>query len=420
MAEIRPFAAIRYGAQQGRDISARIAPPYDILGQKDKDKLAARARHNIVLIDLPYIPPGKAGPEEVYEAAARDLRQWQNDGVLITEPDPALYVYHQRFTHEGRHYTRRLLMCRMRIEEFGKGSVFPHEKTFGGPKEDRLALMKTTHCQLSPVFALYVDPKNEIADLLQKSVAPEPDLFGTLEDVENRLWAVTDATLIERVTGMLHKKKVYIADGHHRYLTAGMYRDWLAQREGPLAPDHAAQFVFVALAAMDDPGMLILPTHRVLVDLGDISDEKVLEAWGQGLRIEPATGWAPSADFELYSGRTDRRWAATITNRDIVARLEPAQCAAWQQLDLAYLHRYLLDEMFVKKLNRGREAQVRYLKTVGGAEGTAREENGLAIIVRPTTMAQLRAVSEAGGLMPQKSTYFFPKLATGLVINPLY
>ena len=417
MAEIQAFAGIRYNAAQGVDISQRIAPPYDILAQADKDRLMARNPHNIVEIDLPFVPPKSAGPPAVYQQAAEVLVKWRSDGVMVTETTPAVYVYHQRFTHDGSENVRRLFLSRMRIEEFGAGSVFPHEKTFGGPKEDRLALMKASRCQLSPIFGLYVDPSNEVADLLQRSVPAEPDVHGTLEDVDNRLWALTDPRVIEQVVAMMADKKVYIADGHHRYGTAALYRDWLAEQEDGLSDDHPARFVLVALAAMDDPGMLILPTHRVLVEL---SDDEIMNTWSAGLHIEPAEGSVPSADFELYSGRTEQRWSGLIRDRRVLAQLEPEAGEAWQGLDMAYLHRYLIEELFAGSLYGGREPKIRYLKTVGGAEGTAREERGLAIITRATTMEQLRAVSEAGGLMPQKSTYFFPKLATGMVVNSLY
>ena len=422
MADLQAFRAIRYGpgSGPGRDLSSVIAPPYDVLGEADKTRLSGQSPHNVVTIDLPFIPPKKAGPDRLYQQAAATMRQWLQAGVLALDEQPALYVYQQRFSWAGRDYTRRLFFSRLRLEPFGQGSVFPHELTFGGPKEDRLKLMKATRCQLSPIFGLYLDPANQVMNLLESKLAPEPEVVATMESVENRLWAVTDTDLIAAVREAMSDKKLYVADGHHRYSTALMYRNWLAEQEGQLPQDHPARFVLMALAVMEDPGMLILPTHRVLVEVDDLSDERIIEAWSPGLEITSAETVDPQADINFLSGRTGRRWTGNIRNRGVLRELEPAEPEAWAALDMAYLHRYLLAELLVRRLGRGKEFEIRYLKAVADAEATARDEQGLAILVQATPMEQLRAVSEAGGLMPQKSTFFYPKLATGMVFNPLY
>ena len=422
MADVGAFRAIRYGPGSGLggDLSNVVAPPYDVLDEADKTRLSGQSLYNVVTIDLPFIPPKKAGPDQVYQDAADAMKRWLQTGVLARDEKPALYVYHQEFLWEGRQYRRRLFFCRQRLEPFGQGSVFPHELTFGGPKEDRLKLMKATRCQLSPIFGLYLDPANKVMNLLESKLASEPDVVASLDNVENHLWAVTDADAIAAVRDAMNDKKLYVADGHHRYGTALMYRDWLSERQGGLPDDHPARFVLMALAVMDDPGMLILPTHRVLAELGDLTDEQVIDAWSAGLDISPADRIDPKADFSFFSGRTGKRWTAKIKNRAALRELEPNQPEAWAELDMAYLHRYLLDELLVKKLPGGKELKIRYLKAAADAEQTAKDERGLAVLAQATRMEQLRAVSEAGGLMPQKSTFFYPKLATGLVFNPLY
>jgi uncharacterized protein (DUF1015 family) len=422
MADIQAFRAIRYGSGSGlgRDLSAVIAPPYDVLDEGDKSRLTAQSNHNIVTIDLPFIPPKKAGPDKLYQQAATTMNEWLDAGVLARDEQPAFYLYHQSFQWEGREYTRRLFFARLRLEPFGEGSVFPHEQTFGGPKEDRLKLMKATRCQLSPVFGLYLDPAGKIMSALEEKLVSEPDVTAVMEDVANRLWAVTDPETIAAVRDAMSDKKIYVADGHHRYSTALMYRDWLAEQEGELPPDHPARFVLMALAVMEDPGMLILPTHRVLVGIDDLTDEQIMDAWKAGLDIASADQIDLDADFNLFSGRSGQRWTAKIKDRDVLRKLEPKEPEAWAALDMAYLHRYLLDELLVKKLRGGKELTIRYVKSLGDAEQTAQDEKGLAVIAQATRMDQLRAVAEAGGLMPQKSTFFFPKVATGLIINPLY
>lgn len=413
MPEVAPFAAIRFdAARTGGDLSALLAPPYDVLGQADKDALLAKSDDNIVAIDLPHIPPKSAGPPQAYERSARRLDEWLSAGTLVRETVPALYLYHQRFEHAGKSHTRRMFIARVRLQPFFEGSILPHEQTFGGPKEDRLALMKATRCQLSPIFGLYTDPDDRVGKAFAATASRTPDVTGSLDDVENRMWIVADTGVVDSVVSTLADKRVYIADGHHRYGTALLYRDFLAgQQGGSLPPDHPANYVMFVLASMDDPGCLILPYYRALAN---IDLDAVIEAWSEGTE-----GTArDQADIVLWDGRTGSETPLRFTNRDILKTLEPNQCDAWRKLDYAYLHRYLIDELLAGKPG-GEKSRVRYVKSSEDAKKTARDKSGVALLVNATPMAHLRAVSEAGGLMPQKSTYFHPKLATGLTINPL-
>lgn len=426
MLEIRPFAAVRYDQRRfGGDLSRLIAPPYDVLDDRDKQGLLARSERNIVAIDLPHIPPKSAGPAEVYKRSARMLDEWLSDGTLIRETAPALYAYHQQFEHAGRSYVRRMFIARVRLAPFSDGSILPHEKTFGGPKEDRLALMKATRCNLSPIFGLYADPRDRIGSIFAPAVSKSPDATALIDGVGNQLWIAKDAAVIERVAAEMREKKVYIADGHHRYGTALLYRDFVAGQSGGLSADHPANFVMFVMASMDDPGCLILPYYRVL---GHVDLQTLLDAWRDGVGVAAPLlekGGASAPDLLLWEGSTDKgrhdREGSVVglrfTNRGVLRSLEPGEVPPWYDLDYAYLHRYLLDELLVKKL--GGEPKIHYVKSLDDARRAARDEQGVALLVNATPMAHLRAVSEAGGLMPQKSTYFHPKLATGLTINPL-
>ena len=410
MAEVRPFRAIRYDA--GRldgDVSTVLAPPYDVLDQSDKDRLLSGSPRNIVAVDLPHLPPKSAGPPSVYDQAARTLDAWRSEGTLIQDREPALYVYHQKFEHEGRRYTRPMFLAAVRLRAFDEGVVLPHEKTFGGPKEDRLALMKATRCALSPIFGLYRDPEDEIGELFRSTVARACDAVGAVEGVENRLWRVTEDAILRDVRRILADRRIYIADGHHRYGTALLYRDWARlQNGGSLPTDHPANFVMFVLASMDDPGCLILPYFRTL---GGISLDSLLKSWQAGVS---AVEDASRADLVLHDGKSGREVGVAFTRREMLDRLSPNECPAWRKLDYAYLHRYLIEELLGKS-----PAAIHYLKSRDAAMETARAESGVALLVKATPMAHLRAVAEAGGLMPQKSTYFHPKLATGMTILPL-
>jgi len=412
MLEVTPFAAIRYDfAEFDGDVSKLIAPPYDVLDINDKDALLAGSDRNIVAVDLPHLPPKSAGPPAAYDKAASTLTAWLDDGTLVRENFPALYLYHQNFTHQGTTYTRRKFIARVRLRPFEDGVVLPHELTFGGPKEDRLALMKATRCQLSPIFGLYSDPEDVVGKAFAPAAEKQPDAHGALDGVDNKLWIVQDASLIDAVVAALGNKKLYIADGHHRYGTALSYRDQVRdQAGGTLSENHPAQFCMFVLASMDDPGCLILPYCRALAD---VSLDAVLDAWSDGTKSCDEH----AADLVLEDGASGRRESVRFTNRAALKSIDDGQCAPWYDLDYAYLHRYLIDELLVKKL--GGEPSVRYVKSAEDAKTTARAESGVALLTRATPMAHLRAVSEAGGFMPQKSTYFYPKLATGLTINPL-
>ena len=412
MAQVVPLAAIRFDhTRTGGDLSALLAPPYDVLDQQDKDALLARSEHNIVAVDLPHVPPKSAGPDKVYQRSAKLLEQWLTEGILVREKKPALYLYHQRFDHAGQPYTRRMFIARVRLQAFSEGVILPHEKTFGGPKEDRLALMKATKCQLSPIFGLYADQQDRIGQAFAATSAGKPDATGQLDGVESRVWIVTDADLITTVTAAMADKKLYIADGHHRYGTALLYRDELAKQHGGALPaNHPANFIMFILAGMDDPGCLILPYYRAVAN---VSVDSLIQAWSEG--VAPAAS-ADQADIVLHDGRTGDQKPLRFTNRDALKALEPSECEAWYQLDYAYLHRYLLDELYSRKIGA---PKMHYVKSIEDAKQIARDESGVALLVKATPMAHLRAVSEQGGLMPQKSTYFHPKLATGVALNPL-
>lgn len=421
MSIVRPFAAIRYAA---RDLSALLAPPYDVLTADDKAALLRRDRRNFVAVDLPHVPPKSAGPDQAYQAAARTLAGWLADGTLVRDAKPAVYVYHQRFQHGDERFVRRMFFARLRLEPFGSGSVFPHEQTFGGPKEDRLCLMRATRANLSPIFGLYEDPGNAVAAMLAAQVGAEPVSHGTLDGVDNRLWAVTDPQAIADVQRLLADRPTFIADGHHRYGTALLYRDELA-RGGPLPAEHPANYVLCVFCAMDDPGLLILPTHRVLHEARTLTSADL--ARDARLRVERlAASGADACLAELaargpqavgfWSAAERAYFAVQPQDAGILDSLEPGRSAAWRRLGLAFLHRYLIE---VTAAAAGAASAISYVKSASDAVAEAAEARACVFLLQPTRMSELRAVCQAGELMPQKSTYFFPKLASGLVINPL-
>ncbi len=426
MSDIRPFRGIRYATTASRDISSRLAPPYDVLDEADKRALLARSDHNFVAVDLPHVPPKTAGPAKAYADAAKKLAGWIDEGAMVRDPAPAFYVYHQSFRQGDQQFTRKMFFARLRLVEFGKG-VFAHEETFGGPKEDRLALTRATRANMSPIFGLYEDAENRVAKLFSQSISEQALAEGQLDATTNKLWAVTEPSTIDEVQGLMRGRPIYIADGHHRYGTAMLYRDELS-RQGTLTDDHPANFVLFVLCAMEDPGLLIFPTHRVLPGLSELTTE-VLED-DEKLTVEPLDVNAaddvqdslaehgPQA-VAFYSSRDRRFVSVSPADAGILEAICPDRSDAWRRLGLSFLHYYLIERVIAPACCEGKRPEISYVKSAGSAIELAEATKGSVFLMQPTTMQELRAVCSAGDLMPQKSTYFFPKLASGLVIHSL-
>jgi len=433
MADIQAFRAIRYPQ---KDQSNLVAPPYDILNAPEKAALLKKSDRNIVAIDLPHTPPKEAGPDSAYAAAASTLAAWLKDGTLKQDDKPAIYVYHQRFRVEERDYVRKMFFARLRLEEFGKGHVFPHEQTFGGPKEDRLKLTRATRCNLSPIFGLYTDPANAVAAILDAAAIRDPDVRATLDGVESRLWVVSDAIVIEKTLMLMKDEAIFIADGHHRYGTALNYREEIAAAR-TLAPDDPVNFVLCVFASMEDPGAIIQPTDRVLLDVPDLA-QKLEAALADKFNFthlhanKPVEGAMSAAVTQamlprtgpqaigLFDGPTGRNSIFTPKDPDFLKQMEPNRAPAWRKLSYTILHRYILDEVITPKLLGGRLPTIHYIRKLEDTVAEAKQHRGLAFLMQPCTMTELREVCTAGELMPQKTTYFYPKLATGLVLNPLH
>jgi uncharacterized protein (DUF1015 family) len=433
MAHIRPFAGVHFNKTVLPDVSDLIAPPYDVLDEKGKEALQGKHPNNIVTIDLPHLPPKSVGPDAVYEEANATLQRWLAEETLVRDRRTATYAYAQTFQHGTRTVHRRGMITLVRLSPFGQGEVVPHEKTYSAPIEDRLKLMRATGMQLSPIFGLFSDPRNEVTSLLFKNLG-KPDLTGTLDGVKNDLWAMIDADTENPIIDLMKHKPVYIADGHHRYTTALQYQKEMEEKNGgPLPPSHPANYCMFVLVSMQDPGLLILPTHRLVggLDAFDPAEFKaaLLDNFDMTeaiFRPDQLPEFAEAIEkgdphtFGLYDGKTRRAYTLTLKNPDVLAKLEPDKSDAWRKLDVAILQRYLLDEVLQPHFAGGRELTKGY---TADASTIARDVDGgkyqLALILKSTPLHALEELGKHGEVMPQKSTYFFPKLATGMVINPI-
>jgi uncharacterized protein (DUF1015 family) len=431
---IRPFSGIHYTAKVGADLSSLLAPPYDVLDDRSKAALQAKHPNNIVSVDLPFTPPKSIGPDEVYAKADTTLRAWMSAGILEQDRRPAMYPYTQTFDHGGKTYHRRGFICLVKLEPFGTGHIVPHEKTYKGPIEDRLKLMQATGMQLSPVFGLFGDPRGEVTKLLYQN-AGKPEREGTLDGVRNQLWSIIDADVENRIIEAMGARPIYIADGHHRYTTALQYQADAEQKNGgPLPPAHPANWCMFVLVAMENDGLLILPTHRLIggiesfdvrafkdavtgkFDLIDtrLPPDKVDEY------VENILPAQPAHTFGLYEGRTRKLYELKLKDADVLAALEPGQSAAWRGLDVAILQRYLLDGIIYPRFAGGKDLVRGY--TANASEVvtmTDGEKHQIALLLKSTPLTALEQLGKHGEIMPQKSTFFFPKLATGMMIASL-
>lgn len=432
MAHIRPFHAIRYARRPDLDLSKLIAPPYDVLDENSKASYVARHPNNIVSVDLPWLPPKSVGPDSAYQNANITLQSWLKTGILTKDKRPATYPYMQTFEHSGRTYHRRGFITLVRLSPFGQGQVVPHEKTYDAPIEDRLKLMRATQCQLSPIFGLYADPRHEVNNALYENLGI-PEHAGELDGVKHQLWSVIDAEVENRVNDLMGAKPIYIADGHHRYTTALAYqKEVAAAHGGVLPPAHPANWCLFILVGMQDDGMLILPTHRILGNIPTFNIEAFtravqphFEVVETPLRPDQVDEFLrnilplqPAHTFGLYDGATKKLYQLSCTNPDVLRNLEPGQSDAWRRLDVAILQRFLLDEVITPLFGEPSKAYTAYEDEV--VPMTDGQKNRVAILLKSTPLGALEQLGRHGEVMPQKSTFFYPKLATGMVINPLF
>jgi uncharacterized protein (DUF1015 family) len=445
MPSIQPLRGLRYDLGHVGSLSNVIAPPYDVISPEFQDQLYKLHPCNFIRIELNRDEPGDDEHNNRYSRAAKFLRQWRQEGVLQEEPQPAIYVYNQTFTYEGREYTRRGFMARVQLERFGEGKIYPHEETHASAKQDRLLLTRALKSNASQIFGLYPDPENEAQNLLEAAIVGKTPLVATDHlGVVHKLWPVSDIHVVQRVAAVLDPKPVFIADGHHRYETACNYRDEVATASGGLHPSHPANFTLMMFVSMDDPGMIVLPTHRLFRGMPAMTAAQLREKLSGCFTCNDG-GRGPERARPLWDeieasgeqGRlafytaADDTWTTVEINaagRERMAQLSTDHSGDWQELGVAILHRLIMDNllgatglpkpMYVHSID-----EVVYGLTHGdtkGRDATGQEGSGgkfnLAALVMPATVDHVRAISEHGERMPAKSTYFYPKLLSGLVV----
>jgi uncharacterized protein (DUF1015 family) len=425
------FRGFRYDLGHVGALSDVVAPPYDVIDHALQKKLYDASPYNAIRLELTRDEPGDDEHNNKYTRAGNTLREWLAANVIRQDTARGLYVYEQEYLVEGRSFSRRGFFARVRLEPFGKGKIFPHEQTMSGPKEDRLKLYRATGFNLSPVFGLYPDDGDVFAHL-EPLIRTSPPLVAKDHlGVTNRLWTITDSATISKVIGAMGPKPVFIADGHHRYETGLKYLE--ERREAGEVPDDEAapNFCLMMLVGMSDPGLIILPTHRLVSGLASAVTAPQLEsALAAHFDIVERTGTNAQAAWEHiqmdgsqtalgFGTVADGQWlVAKLRDASVMAELAPDHSDEWRGLGVSVLHKLVLDRLLRDKI--GGTPLCKYVHLLGETtDAVARKECQLACLVPPATMAHVEQIAGHGEKMPPKSTYFYPKLLTGLVFNSL-
>ncbi|MBI2302681.1 MAG: DUF1015 domain-containing protein [Armatimonadetes bacterium] len=423
---IEPFRALRYDATHVADLSAVTAPPYDVIDSELQARLLEEP-YNIVHLDLNPATTDLNGPDNRYRCAAHLLGMWRDRDILHRDVSPAVYAYEQQYSWGGQLYRRRTVIARGRLAPWGERAFLPHERTFSAPKEDRFRLMVETRCQLSQALGIYPDPTGAVLAPLNETFARAPDMEAAgVDGSRNRVWIEAAPDVIEAVCRPLADRPVYIADGHHRYETALRYRDWLAAQD-PLDPDHPAHYVSIALVGSADPGLKVHPTHRILQGAGRLDLAALHERTADRFNwFEPASNHLDGDGLDALLEEAPLDTVAVLTaegvgllaprGAEVMSASMPEASQVLRELNVSVLHEVLLPTDVEPLSGVG---ELAYVHTAAEAVAAVQAGAPAAFLLRATPLEVMLEVAGGGELMPHKSTYFYPKLLTGLVLYPL-
>lgn len=433
MAHIEPFRALRYDPTRV-SIPQVVTQPYDKITPEMQDRYYAASPHNLVRVILGKQQPSDHPGESTYTRASQFFRDWRQQGIFVQDAQPSLYLYVQRFTVPGgtAELERRGIIALGRIEDYSAAVIFRHEQTLAKPKADRLDLLRATRAHFGQLFMLYSDPASEIEGLLAPATNPDLEILDEY-GVSHRVWKISDPRLVELVRSKMQDKKLVIADGHHRYETALNYRNERRASDKNPGPSTAPyELVMMTLVNMDSPGMVILPTHRVVHGLESFSPEAFREGARGYFSVEEVDASVDAARAHAIlreAGRMGTALLAVTSNRVfLLDRPKPISTnvfAGWslrqQALDVVQLHKCLLEGVLgISEVAIREQQNIRYIREIGEAMTQVRTgAANLAFLMNPVRMGQVRDIALAGEVLPQKSTDFYPKLLTGLTIYAL-
>jgi len=429
LATVIPFRGIRYNTSRVPDLAAVVTPPYDVIDAAAQQRYYGQHLYNVIRLEYGQQYPTDDEAANRYTRAAADYRNWLQSGILIREPEAALYLQEQTFQQDGRWFCRTGFFARVALEEYATGQIRPHEETLSKPKADRLALLASCRANFSPVFSYYEDTGPDLDGEFDsiKKAPPQLDLVDE-SGVATKLWVVTDPAVHQKVADALRSRPLYIADGHHRYETALNY--YRSEKEAY----PGAAYILMYLVNTADPGLVILPTHRIVHSLPAFDLAILKERLQEDFTVEktalPAAGQAkklledrrqPEHTALMMITPEPAAYLLTLRDHTLVRQLVSQRSEAWCSLDVAVLHVLILDRLLgLEQEALTQQENLTYTRDEADAlHAVAGGQAQLAFILNPTQIEQVTAVAAAGDKMPQKSTYFYPKVLTGLVINDL-
>jgi len=445
MAKIIPFKGILYNKEKIRDMKDVVAPPYDVISPPEQEELYKRHENNVVRLILGKESDSDTPDNNRYTKAKDSFDSWQKDSILIKDAFPSIYVYSQEYhlgETEGFEKKRRLgFIALSKLENFGEGKIHPHENTLAKPKEDRLKLMQHCNANFSSIFGLFSDPSKRIDSVLKDYMRHSP-LYDLVDDAGMRhtLWAIRDNKVIQIITGVMSDKQVFIADGHHRYETAINYRNEMREKLPNFTGEELYNYVMMYFTNTNSEGLSILPIHRLVSNLSNFDKKKIIKKAGEFFNIEKLS--LNESDektvkqklfsdmkergkkehiFGMYLGN-DEYLLLTLKDEDVLDRLiTNSRHPSWKKLDVTILHTLLIEKVLgVSEKNLAEQKNITY--TISEDEAIKDVKAGkyqIALFLNPTKIEEVKDVAAAGEKMPQKSTFFYPKLITGLVMNKL-
>jgi len=439
MAEVVPFRGVRYNSEIIRDMADVVTPPYDVISSEEQEAFHQRHPNNVIRLILGKARPGDDERDNVHTRAGRYFETWMSDRRLIQDREAAFYLTSVSFSWAAERYQRFAIIASVRLEPFEKGIILPHERTFSKVKSERLQLMKCCHANFSPIFSLFSDGNEVLGPVydVARNTDPQVDLVD-INGHRHRLWAIREPQLIDLLSSYFEARTIYIADGHHRYETALNYRDWVRENDPDFSDDHPANFIMMSLSSMEDAGMIVLPAHRLLKsvlpaeidrlvarapDYFDIVPidmqqglETALKAFDRALEAN-----AHANAVGLYSRERSLLQIMILKSGVMAQHFGDQIPAALRDLDVTVLtHLIMMELMGFDQARLDDATKIGYRTTASDAvaavaEGTA----DLAFILNPTRIEQVQRVAENGLIMPRKSTYFYPKVVSGLIFHLL-
>ncbi|WP_456474486.1 DUF1015 domain-containing protein [Candidatus Pyrohabitans sp.] len=412
MVLVKPFRGVRYNTAKV-EISRVVTPPYDVISAEERERYYAAHRYNIIRLDY-----NRGEGEEKYREAARLYRQWRESQILIREKKPSLYYCRQDYEIKGERKALRGLIALVKLSEYSAGEVLPHEETLSSPKEDRLALLRHTKANFSQIYGLYEDREAKVTEMVEGELEEPIVDFCDGTGRRHRLWRISDEGVIEAVVRAFFEKRIYIADGHHRYETALAYRNEMRRLTGRCSGEEPFDYTMMFLANLYDEGVTILPAHRAIKQ--EFSKEEFLARAEEYFDIK-SFGRDGEALFRfLYSDKRnfgfyrDEFYGLALKDFEVMDRLLEAKPPVLRRLSVSVLHSLILERILGF---RGGEGDIAYIIDEEEAvAGVDRGEFTAAFFLNPTRVEEIREVALAGERMPGKATYFYPKLLTGLVL----